>query len=193
MNEAKKIGAFPFVLSGLSFIPMVGVPFGLIAIVWGLINRRSGGGKVALISAGGFAFTIILYGGIFYFGFFQRGGIFDDLRTKLAQSNLNSVVQVVEVYRLAHGQYPDSLEALKNSLPKDSTIALNLTDPRMLKFGSYGNYFCYKKIGPDHYYLRGVASDGKPFSPGALVPQIGASGANIGLLTEPPAVTQEND
>ena len=60
MNEAKSLGTFPFVLGGLSFIPLIGVLFGLLAIGWGLINRRRGGKKIALIGAGGIAFTIIL-------------------------------------------------------------------------------------------------------------------------------------
>ena len=190
MDETKSLGAFPFVLGGLSFIPLIGVLFGLIAIGWGLINRRRGGKKIALIGAGGIAFTIILYGGIIYFGFFQRGGIYDDLRSKLAQNNLNSAVQAVEFYRLSHGQYPDSLATLKSSLPKDSANSLNLVDPRILS-ADKDRYFYYQRVGQDHYYLRGVAPDGKPFSPGALVPQVGTSGSNIGLLTEPPAAPQD--
>jgi hypothetical protein len=46
-------------------------------------------------------------------------------------------------------------------------------------------YFYYKKVDADHYYLRGVAPDGKPFSPGALVPQV-ATSTNLGLLIAPP-------
>ena len=45
----RDLGTLPFVLGGMSFIPLVGVLFGLIAITWGLITRRSGGRKLALI------------------------------------------------------------------------------------------------------------------------------------------------
>jgi len=34
MNEGKpKLGAFPFVIAGISFIPLIGILFGIIAII----------------------------------------------------------------------------------------------------------------------------------------------------------------
>jgi hypothetical protein len=185
-REDKTLGWFPFVVGGLSFIPLLGVLFGLIAIVWGLSARRRGGMKLVLVGAVGIGFTIVLYGALFYFGFSQRGGIYDDLRTKMAQNNLNSLVQSVEFYKLSHGEYPDSLETLKASLQKGSFESLYVIDPRMLSVGKGGQYFYYRKVDADHYYLRGVAPDGKPFSTGALVPQITSSGGKLGLLIDPP-------
>lgn len=185
-KERAKVGAFPLVLAGMSYIPLVGVLFGVVAIVWGLCTKRSGGKKVALIGTGGICFTAILYGGLFYFGFVQRGGIYDDLRTKLAQNNLNSLVQSVEFYHITYGKYPDSLEELQKSMPKDSMVSVAMIDPRSLSLDGGGSlYFFYQKVDSSHYYLRGIAPDGKPFSPGALVPQVPKS-ANVGLLIEPP-------
>jgi hypothetical protein len=184
-NEGKRLGAFPFVIAGLSFVPLLGVLFGLAAIVWGLIARRRGGTKLALVGAAGIGFSILLYGGLYYFGFAQRGGLYDGLREKLAQDNLNALVQSVEFYKLGHGEYPDSLATLKASLPKGSVQSVYVIDPRILPGGKIGQLFYYEKVGSDHYYLRGVAPDGKPFSPGALAPQV-APGGKIGLLTEPP-------
>jgi hypothetical protein len=186
-RENKTLGCFPFVIGGLSFIPLLGVLFGLIAIVWGLSAWRGGGKKLALVGAAGIGFTILVYGALFYFGFAQRGGVYDDLRMKLAQSNLNSLVQSVEFYKLSHGEYPDSLETLKASSQKGSFESLYVIDPRISSAGKGDQYFYYRKVDADHYYLRGVAPDGKPFSPGALVPQIAPSGGKLGLLTDPPA------
>ena len=188
-NDQKKLGVFPFVVAGLSFFPGLGVLFGLIVIVWGLAVRRRGGAKLALIGAGGIAFSIILYGGLFYFGFVQRGGLYDGLRAQLAQNNLNALVKSVEFYKLNHGEYPDSLVILQASAPKGSIESVHALDPRALAFGNEkdSRYFYYKKVDQDHYYLRGVAPDGKPFSPGALVPQVDVSGGKIGLLIAPPA------
>jgi hypothetical protein len=89
----------------------------------------------------------------------------------------------VEFYRTTHGEYPDSLATLKRSLPKDTTVTL--TDPRVLRGNESDRLFYYQRVGADHYYLRGVAPDGNPFSPGALVPQVGASKASTGLLIDP--------
>lgn len=185
-TQTRSIGVFPFVIGGLSFIPLVGVLFGLIAIGWGLATTRRGGGKLALIGLGGIGFTIFVYGALFYFGGVQRGGVYDDLRSKMAQSSLNSLVNIVEVYKLKSGHYPESLDELKASLPKDSIDNVYLTDPRVSGFAERPKYFYYRRIDESHYIVRGVASDGKPFSPGALVPQVVTAGTNLGLVIDPP-------
>src|SRR3954467_5939142 len=116
--QSPPLGALPFVLAGLSFLPLLGVPFGLVAIILGLLKIQQGGWKVVIIGCSGIAFTVVLYGALFYFGFVQRGGIYDDLRTQMARGNLDNVVQAVEVYKLQHGSYPDSLKTLHESLPE---------------------------------------------------------------------------
>jgi hypothetical protein len=186
-DEGKPLGYLPYVVGGLSFFPLLGVVFGLVAIVWGLAARRRGGVKLAIVGAAGIAFTVIIYGALFYFGFVQRGGVYDELRAKMAQNNLNALVQSVEFYKLGHGEYPDSLETMKDSMPKGSLETIYVFDPRTMPFGKAGSYFYYRKVDADHYYLRGVAADGKPFSPGALLPQVAAPNGKLGLLTEPPA------
>ena len=185
-SRGDRLGAFPFVVGGLSFIPLVGVLFGIAAIAWGLLTKRRGGKVLALMGLAGIGLTMTLYGGLFYFGAVQRGGVYDRLRAKMAQSNLDSLVPAVEFYKLAHGEYPESLEALRSSLPKDSFAALNVSDPRVISGGVFGQPFYYKRVDPNHYYLRGLAPDGKPFSSGALVPQMSASAAQLGLLIDPP-------
>jgi hypothetical protein len=58
MNEEQKqekLGAFPYVIGGLSFIPMLGVLFGVIAIIWGLVTKKLGGKKLAIVGACGIA------------------------------------------------------------------------------------------------------------------------------------------
>jgi hypothetical protein len=76
VRDDHDLGTFPFVLGGMSFIPLVGVLFGLIAITWGLITWRSGGRKLAILSVCGIACSVILYSGLFYFGLWERGGIY---------------------------------------------------------------------------------------------------------------------
>ena len=64
----RQLVAFPFVLVGLSFIPLLGVLFGLITIGWGLSTNKRGGKKLALVGASGIGFTVIFYG-LFSFPF----------------------------------------------------------------------------------------------------------------------------
>jgi hypothetical protein len=43
-----RLGTFPFVVGGLSFIPLVGVLFGVTSIAWGLLSKRRGGKTLGL-------------------------------------------------------------------------------------------------------------------------------------------------
>jgi hypothetical protein len=184
-QKERKLGTFPFVLGGMSFIPLLGILFGIAALTWGLVTKRAGGKKLALIGAGGIGFTFVLYGGLFYFGFVQRGGVYDHLRDQMAQSMLNSLVPAIEYYKVEHGSYPESLEELRKSLPKNSFIFV--ADPRNVGFGRTPENYYYKRVGDNHYYLRGVGQSGKPFGPDDIVPQVDrASLSKLGLLIEPP-------
>jgi hypothetical protein len=180
-TQTTKLGAFPYVTAGLSFVPLIGVLFGVISIIWGLVTKKAGGKKLVVIGACGIGFTIVLYGSLFYFGFVQRGGVYDDLRTKLAQSTLNSAVPAIEFYRVQNGKYPESLEVLQKSLPKESFVLLS--DPTFVGFGAKPTYFYYEWVGEDHYYLRGIGADRKPFTADDIVPQV-TDGGNVGLLIE---------
>ena len=183
-DSRKKLGAFPFVVAGLSFIPLVGLIFGGVAIAWGLLTQKAGGKKLALVGGLGVGFTILIYGGLFYFGFVQRGGIYDDLRQKLAQTTLNSLVQSVEFYKVEFGRYPVSLIELKETLPKVGFVSV--FDPSDIKPG--GRYFYYSVVDEGHYYLRGLGASGVPFAKDNIVPEVarGPRGS-LGLLVDTPA------
>lgn len=182
-TTSEKLGRFPYVIGGMSFIPLIGVIFGIVAIVWGLVTKKYGGKRLAAIGAGGIGFTIILYGALFYFGFMQRGGMYDDLRTKLAQTTVNSLAHSIEFYKVQRGSYPESLRALQESLPKDSLVSI--VDPTDVKVGGQPRLFYYERVGDDHYYLRGLGPDGQPFTPDDIVPQVvSMPNSKAGLLLE---------
>jgi len=179
----EKLGGFPYVIGGLSFIPLLGIPFGIAALIWGITTKKIGGKKLALLGGAGILVTLILYGSLFYFGFAKRGGVYDELRTQLARSSLNTLVQAVEFYKVQHGSYPESLKALQESLPKDSMVFVN--DPTDVKLGGKPRYFYYERVGTDHYYLRSVGPDGLPFTSDDILPQVQLTpGSKLGLLIE---------
>jgi hypothetical protein len=183
-EKTQKLGTFPFVVGGLSFIPGIGIPFAIAAIIWGLVSKKEGSKTLARMGAGGLVLSCLIYGGLFYFGFVQRGGIYDEMRTQLARRSLNSGVQAIEVYKVQHGRYPESLEELRASLPKDSLLLVN--DPTIRQVGGPQEYFFYQRAGADHYYFRGVGPDGAPFTADDIVPQIDNANGKLGLLLEPP-------
>ncbi|GMW07611.1 MAG: type II secretion system protein G [Gammaproteobacteria bacterium] len=182
-NDTPRLGTAAYVIGGMSFIPLIGVLFGIAAIVWGLVTKKLGGKRLAAIGAGGIAFTLVLYGALFYFGFAQRGGVYDELRVQLAQGTINSLVPSIEFYKTQNGKYPESLKVLQDSLPKEGFVSV--FDPSALDLGAQPRYFFYQRVGEDHYYLRGLGADGKPFTPDDIVPQFPAvPGSKSGLLVE---------
>lgn len=182
MNEQQeKLGTFPFVNGGMSFIPMIGVLFGLVAIVWGLATKKAGGKKLALIGGGGITLTVVLYSALFYFGFVRRGGVYDDMRSKLSKTTITSLVQAIEFYKTQNGKYPESLEVFKKSLPENSMVLV--FDPTDVKLGGQPRYYYYELIDSGHYYLLGVGPDGQPFTADDVLPKIevGAQ-SKVGLV-----------
>lgn len=162
-----------------SFVPLLGIVVGIVAIVIGLSSRKKGGRLLALLGAGGIAFSVILYGSLFYFGFVQRGGIYDGLRAQMAQSTIDELVPQIEFYRLQHGSYPPSLDALRNASSGQGmlmTFDSSSIIPRP---------FYYEPVGNDHYYLRGLGPDGKAFTADDLVPKVDVpDDGRIGLLKQ---------
>ena len=180
-DEKETLGTFPYILGGISFIPLIGILFGIITIIWGLSTKKSGGKKLAIIGTCGISLSIALYGSLFYFGAVQRGGVYDDLRVKLSQTTITSLVQAIEFYKIQNGNYPKSLESLSESLPENSMVTV--FDPAIPPLSAEPRYYHYQLEGSSHYYLLGVGPDEKPYTNDDLVPDVEVkSSGGIGLL-----------
>jgi len=142
--------------------------FGLIAIVWGIVRRAW---QLIVLGACGILFTIVIYSALFYFGFFYRGGIFDELRSKLAVSMLNDCVKEIEFYKIQHGHYPASLSELD---PKDKTQFAKCFDTTIIDFNpKRDRHFFYQlDLSGSFYFLRSVGRDGVPFTADDILPTI---------------------
>lgn len=170
-----------YVLAGISFIPLLGLPFGLAAVIWGLVCRRKRGGKIAaLIGAAGMFCTIGVYGALFYFGLQQRGGVYDELRVRLAQTQLATLVQSIEFYKLQHGAHPESLPALQAAQPDTPLFIYAPADTR----ADTPRLFHYERADAEHYHLRSVGADNVPFTADDILPPTDTAGGKIGLLKE---------
>lgn len=174
------ISRWAFVIAGISFVPLFGVPFGIAAVLWGLFRLDRDGGRVAAVGAGGVLFSVLLYGGLFYFGFVKRGGLYNHLREELASTMLTNLVSEIEFYRVEHGHYPQSLEDLSGGAEDP---AASIYDPTLVSVKGKRRLFYYK-LSEDGsgYYLRGVGPDGIPFTADDLLPQVAhVPGSDIGL------------
>jgi hypothetical protein len=146
---------------------------------------------VAMGCAGALAAIAVLiafaFVALFYFGFVQRGGVYDDLRVKLAQSQLNQLIPYIEMYRSRHGAYPDNLEQVAELVPENTPVMIH--DASAPPTGPSRPYH-YERVGEEHFILRSVGADGVAFTDDDIVPD-GYVGGQTGLVLEravaPPA------
>jgi hypothetical protein len=178
-DERKPLGCVPYAIGGASFIPLVGVVFGVIAIIWGIARRAW---PLIVLGACGILFTVVIYGALFYFGLFRRGGVFDELRSHLAVTMLNDCVKEIEFYKIQHGHYPGSLTDVD---PKDfKTQSPKCMDPTIIDFSPKRDRHFFYKLDPSgsFYFLRSVGPDGLPFTADDIVPTMPEDERkNIGL------------
>ena len=124
-----------------------------------------------MLGSCGILFTIIAYGALFYFGMFQRGGIYDKLRSQLAVTMLNSAVKEIEFYKLQHAHYPVSL---REAEPKDKMQMNSFIDPTFIQHKGTSDGRFYYEVDPSgsFYYLRSVGPDGIPFTGDDILPTL---------------------
>jgi hypothetical protein len=137
-----------WVFAGLSFIPLFGVLFGIIAIIIGAVRKTRG---QIYLGIAGILFSVLLYGGIFYFGFIAKTGPFADLKVKQVSQLIKMDAGQIALYKGQHGKLPDAL----GDLGKPSqTNMFFVSDP-------WGAKFKYTKHGDDHFELTSAGPDGE--------------------------------
>ena len=163
------MGCGLYVLGGASFIPFLGLPFGIAAIIAGLVRRAW---ILFVLGLGGLLLNVMLCGSLFYFGLLKHGGAYDKVREQMAVTLLNNTVKEVEFYKLVHGHYPVDLSELRRK--ENPREPLFIIDPATVQRpGSKDGYFFYE-LAPDGqgYFLRGLGADGVPFTDDDLLPNL---------------------
>lgn len=177
-RHQEKMGCFAYALAFFSFIPLYGVPIGIVSIILGLIKRKAGGWKVSIIGGLGILFTVMSYSGAYYLGFKQRGGVVDKMKTEMAQRQLTELVRMIEFHKLQKGYYPESLEKLvANS--EEHIFILDVTDITELNKKPRNYYYELDPTG-EFYYLQSKGFDGVLSSNDDIYPLI--SDYEIGSL-----------
>ena len=177
METKRKAPLLLIIFSALSFIPMVGVFFGIISIIIGLSNftRLK---LIFILGASGIGLTILIYGSLFFVQHeLEKSGTFDKLRTQSTEMFLNNLTIELQNYKCKYGRYPDSLEEVSklNSMIVITDIfnqnnAKNKFDKQKetLNDKKSGNYFY--KLEKDSFILFSVGKDGKPFTEDDILP-----------------------
>lgn len=189
-KHPNKLGVFPYIVGSISFsslagfllfgyaVPyifgLLGIFFGLIVIIWGLVTKKVGGKWLSAIGTVGIFITVIIF--IFfhnnwYFKYiiYKELGEFDRLLIKERKSSINKLVSEIEIYHTQKGHYPTSLEAYAKSFSRNSKVWW-IYDPPYSMTNSGPRYYYYELLDETHYYLLGVGPDGIPFTSDDIVP-----------------------
>lgn len=151
ITEEKNRARPPYLMGLLGIIPLVGAFVGIALVLYGVLKYKDK--LLVAIGASAIAFTVLVYTGPFYWMAHSR--VVGEGYAKIAQEQLNGLVNQIEFYKIKKGSYPDSLEQLLEINP-----LVNVSDPLLLRrFNRGKDYFQYKKIG-NRYTLFSVGVDG---------------------------------
>lgn len=139
----------PYLLGLLCFIPLVGALVGIVLLLLGILKYKDK--LLSGIGIFGILFTILIYGGLFYWS--QNSNTGKKQWATLSQMQMDGLVKDIEFYKIQNNRYPDSLQALST----DSNF-VNIYDP-VLGLTETNIIFNYEKAG-DHYKLFSSGLDG---------------------------------
>lgn len=158
-KKDKKAPIGLIIMSGLSFIPAIGVFFGIVSIVISLFNFKRFK-LLFILGLSGIVFTIVIYSTLYYFSSVKRGGTYDELRITMNHYLLKEIDKEMINYKVKFGTYPT---VLKDILKIDKNLTLK--DPIVHVINNYkGDSLFYYKLTPDSFVLFSVGFDGKPFT-----------------------------
>lgn len=137
----------PYLLGLLCIIPLVGAFAGFVMILLGAIKYRDK--WFTLIGIAGIGWTVLVYGGLFYFGLYSsesKKGF-----SELSKMQMSNLVKSIEFYKLQHGQYPDNLHALQKDDPMAAIYdpAPGLRGFVPFRYKKMGTYYSLFSSGPD--------------------------------------------
>lgn len=167
----------------MSFIPILGVIFGIVAMIWGLATKKTGGKTVASIGAAGIVLTAAWYLAFSQVSSSKVTNVADDTAQVLqARHTITTLAYAIEFYKAQTGEYPANLDTLSYSMPPAQ--ALILIDP-MIARSDPNRFFHYELVDAEHYVLLGKGADDQPFTSDDILPEVAVKPkSDVGLLLE---------
>ncbi|MGE0443440.1 MAG: hypothetical protein AB7S39_23390 [Gemmatimonadales bacterium] len=154
----------PFLLGLASFIPGIGLPCAVVAVVWGLADYSPGARKAVRLALIGGALQLVAGAGLAVW--LLRSDPLAAAAEARARKDLAGIVEQLEAYRARTGAYPVSLDALGGAQPVPDSIRLvDLTGglrharPYFYSLGADGTYDLLA-TGPDR--VVGTPDDIRP-------------------------------
>ena len=141
-----RVSKIPYVLAGVSFMPLIGIPFGVLAIIFGAIQKTKG---PIILGASGILLTILLYGSLFYFGFVAKYGPYYEMKKQVTVQMLSETRGQILIYKEKNKKLPSKLQDLGPETQGNFyTTSDAWMQPIIYKPNSEGT-FELRSIGPD--------------------------------------------
>lgn len=173
-----KISNLVYIPAIASLIPIIGIPFGVSAILWGISDWKIGGKKAVMLACVGLLLTLSV-GLYFYFsfGWFENSSYFVETKVRYSQFGLAHLMRYIEYYKLGHGHYPTSLTEVKeqdNSYMTDKTFSDPFSYSGIFWTGSKGEQPFYYAVSADgnSYELFSVGPDKIPHTQDDIYPMV---------------------
>jgi hypothetical protein len=144
--QPKTQSAIGWIFAGLSFLPLFGILFGIIAIIIGAMKKTKG---QIFLGIGGILFTVALYGGIYYFGFVAKTGPYADLKVKLVSQIFSTDAGQISLYKDQHGKLPAQFSDLGE--PSQTNMFID--------FDPWGTALLYATTSDGKFELRSAGPD----------------------------------
>lgn len=183
-KEKDDVGCFGVAIAVCSFIPLIGVPIGIISAIWGFFKWNSGGKKLVGLGVAGVLFTV----GLYTYLFFMAQQTFSDpkIQAQIVKPQLVALIKSIEYFKIQNERYPETLQELREKSkdpifiedPSGVQFQFQKTEPRLY----------YYEIGEtgDFYYLLSVGKDNLPFTADDILPDVSESEmGNIGYRVKP--------
>ena len=176
-SSRDRISRLVYIPAFASLIPIIGIPFGISAVLWGISDWKLGGKKSVAIASLGFL-SSLLFG---WYAFFLADSIYkspniNEAKVEFTQTGLASIMRYIEYYKLGHGHYPKALMDLKEndiSFPErsffdpfSSSSLFWISDPETQ------NYFYTVHENVNSYELFSVGPDKTPYTQDDIYPVI---------------------
>lgn len=161
-SRNEQISLSTYIIAFFSFIPLLGVLFGVISIAFGIQKKSR---VLTFLGIGGILFTVAVYSLLFYFGF-KSDSSYNSWNV-FTKNDLNKGFVYIEFYKTQEGTYPDSLSYFK----KYDTFIRMRDSPN-------DKEFYYEKTSDSTYYFFGLGKDGLPFTVDDIYPEISEKSLN---------------
>ena len=135
-----------WVFGGLSFIPLIGVLFGITAIIIGAVGKKKG---QIFLGMAGILFTVAIYGSLYYFGFVAKTGVYADLKVQLASQIINTDAGQIALYKSQNGKLPEKLSDLGTPSQKNMFFIADPWMTNILLTPENNGKFELRSAGPD--------------------------------------------